>query len=616
MSLFKKFRKKRETSDKKEEISEGGLSEQDAGKKQAVKTADSNESKNIYILNPRLAIKKKTPIYDLWKIYHSSNGLIESFSPLEYIEKTIIRAKEQMGGEEEFNGLDINETELLRFIQEIQKRSEVILNGIKAEKSSASGGDNGGRMNSTPLNAEPFLYMTNNKLRLWIFVFGPLNDGSDVSSEQIRLKIEEMNVRYGVKDEVINKIAENKIYFKIIEIAKGKEAVNGKDGSVKNLYSKTRNKINIKEDVQGNVNYKELNMIQSIHKGDVICQITPPTLSVNGVSVTGEPIKGKDGKPPHIPAGKNTVLSEDKTKLLADIDGEVVYEGNKFNVKNLLTINHDVDNSIGNIDFTGDILIKGDVREGYSVKAEGDVTIFGTVEGATVIAGGDLTIERGMTGGNKGVIETQGILKCRYLENCRVYAKGGIEAEQIMYSALSTDDSIIIKGRKGSVTGGKLIAGRSIEAVSIGTPLNGNLRTEIVLGAVPELIMEEKRIQTHLDDIQDNIFKMAQDIKYLESNIENVNVERKELLKNLKFQYQIMNMQKMKYETSLEKIKRKIQSNTEMCSLKCSNIYPIINLNVCGSLYTLDMELKECSIARKNDKTYIMSPNLKETIVF
>ncbi|EKC63939.1 protein containing DUF342, partial [human gut metagenome] len=124
------------------------------------------------------------------------------------------------------------------------------------------------------------------------------------------------------------------------------EAVNGKDGSVKNLYSKTRNKINIKEDVQGNVNYKELNMIQSIHKGDVICQITPPTLSVNGVSVTGEPIKGKDGKPPHIPAGKNTVLSEDKTKLLADIDGEVVYEGTKFNVKNLLTINHDVDNSI------------------------------------------------------------------------------------------------------------------------------------------------------------------------------------------------------------------------------------------------------------------------------
>ena len=51
MSLFKKFRKKRETSDKKEEISEGGLSEQDAGKKQAVKTADSNESKNIYILS-------------------------------------------------------------------------------------------------------------------------------------------------------------------------------------------------------------------------------------------------------------------------------------------------------------------------------------------------------------------------------------------------------------------------------------------------------------------------------------------------------------------------------------------------------------------------------------
>ena len=613
MNLFKKFRKNRELSENTESLSDNSnLKQSDSNLK--VKTAVNEKSNNIYTLNSKLIVKTKTPAFDLWNAYHSSCGLPEDFKPLEYIEQTIIKAKEQKGIEEEFNVLDRNEVELQKFIHEIQKRSEEILKGIKDEKTIAE--NSGNKMDISPVNAEPMIYMTRDKLRLWIYVIGPLYGGSDITQELIKFKLEDMNVRYGVTEALVKKIAERKIYFKIIEIAKGKETINGKDGSVKSLYSTTRNKVNIKEDTQGNVNYKELNMIQSIHKGDTICNITLPTPAVNGISVTGEPIKGKDGKLPNIPAGKNTLISEDKTKLLADIDGEVVYEGNKFNVKNLLTINHDVDNSIGNINFTGDVFIKGDVREGYSVRAEGDVTILGTIEGATVITGGDLTIERGMTGGNKGIIETQGKLKCRYLENCRVYAKGGIEAEQIMYSILSTDDSIVIKGRKGSVTGGKLIAGRSVEAVAIGSPFNSNLKTEIVLGAVPELIEEEKHIKAQLDDTLENIFRVTQDINYIESNIKNANNERKELLNNLKFQNQILNMQKVKLEGTLENIKQKIKSKTEMCSLRCNNIYPIMNLNVCGSFYTLDMELKECRIARKDDKTYIMSTNLKEAIVF
>ena len=47
MSLFKKFRKKRETSDKKEEISEGGLSEQDITNMEGKKLYKSSTDKKI-----------------------------------------------------------------------------------------------------------------------------------------------------------------------------------------------------------------------------------------------------------------------------------------------------------------------------------------------------------------------------------------------------------------------------------------------------------------------------------------------------------------------------------------------------------------------------------------
>ncbi len=568
-------------------------------------------------LNPETDIKKDSSIYSLWKIYQADSKRNDVFAPLEYIENVVIEAKQEAAEAESDSGNKL-EAELVRFIHEIQKSCDRLLVKFKNEKKAAEKEKRAEIKENvfSPVNSEPLLYMTKNKVNLFAVLLPPFYGGEEITGETLKFRLESLSVKYGIDKKMLKKIISDKMYFKIVQIAHGSEAVNGKKGSVKNLFSTVRNQVNIKEDSHGNVNYKELNMIQSIHKGDTICEITPPTEAIDGMTVTGEVIKGREAKFPYVPAGKNTEYNEDKTRLIAKIDGEVVYEDNRFNVKNLLTINEDVDNSIGNINFTGDIVIKGDVREGYTVKADGNIHIIGTVEGATVIAGGDLTIDRGMTGGNKGVIEVQGKLKCKYLENCRVYAKEGIEADQIMYSTLSTDASIYVRGRKGSVTGGKLIAGRAIEAVTIGAYANANLRTEIVLGAVPQLVEQEKELQQQYDAVKQGLFKMSQDINYLEENSGKLNEQRRELLENLKFQYQIDDMQKSKLEESLEEIEAKIKSNTEMCSLKCDNIYPIISINVCGSSYVLDMELKECRIARKNDKTYIMSPMLDSMITF
>lgn len=613
MGIFDKFKKKKEVT-KEDDVPEIKIQE-----KEEV-TKEPSEPKNIsesYALNEETYVKENTPMHQLWGIYQTETGRNDSFEPLEFIEKIIADAKKK-AVESGSDNPNKTEAELIKFIRDIQKQCDTLVTKIKNQKLAAESEDEKNKKAEPckPVNAEPLLYMTKNKVRLWAMVLPPFFGGEDISSETLKFRMDSMSVKHGINSKLTDKIISDKLYFKIIQIAEGTEAVNGKNGTVKNLFSTAKKQVNIKEDNHGNVNYKELNMIQSIHKGDTICEITLPTGASDGMTVTGDTIIGREGRYPAVPAGKNTEFNEDKTLLFAKIDGELVFEDNKFHVRNLLTINNDVDNAVGNIDFVGDVLIKGDVREGYTVKADGDIKITGTVEGATVIAGGNLTIDRGMTGGNKGVIEVEGTLKCKYLENCSVYAKEGIEADQIMYSTLSTDENIVVKGKKGSVTGGKLIAGKTIEAVTIGTAANTNLKTEIVLGVIPHMVEQLKGLKQEFEVTEAKLHKTAQDIKYIQGNMEKITPERKELLKKLIFEYQIDDMQYKKLEKEIADMEQMIQSNTEKCGLKCDNVFPIMNINVCGSTYVLDMELKDCRISRKGEKTFISSPMLGEMITF
>ena len=72
--------------------------------------------------------------------------------------------------------------------------------------------------------------------------------------------------------------------------------------------------------------------------------------------------------------------------LTCDISGHVILENDKIFVSNVLELVN-VDNSTGDIDYEGDVVVNGNVLAGFTVKATGDITVSGIVEGATVIAG-------------------------------------------------------------------------------------------------------------------------------------------------------------------------------------------------------------------------------------
>ena len=64
--------------------------------------------------------------------------------------------------------------------------------------------------------------------------------------------------------------------------------------------------------------------------------------------------------------GRNLVISEDGRKLISQVIWHVILENDKVVVSNVLEL-VDIDNSTGDIEYNGDVTIKGYILAGFSV---------------------------------------------------------------------------------------------------------------------------------------------------------------------------------------------------------------------------------------------------------
>jgi len=140
-------------------------------------------------------------------------------------------------------------------------------------------------------------------------------------------------------------------------------------------------------------------VIQEVNKGDTLVLKIPFTKGIDGFDVFGHIIKATPGRDIKLPTGKNTVLSADGLKLLADKDGVISFSDSNVDILDIITIDGNVDFSTGNISHKGDVFIKGDVLPDFKVIAGGDIKIGGVVEGAYIESEkGSVIIHSGVLG--------------------------------------------------------------------------------------------------------------------------------------------------------------------------------------------------------------------------
>ena len=444
------------------------------------------------------------------------------------------------------------------------------------------------------------MYMSEDKIRLWMFVFPPSRGGKHVTEEQIRKMLEEREVTYGIDNFMIRKTVTDKLYFKFLEIAKGIDPVDGKDGTVKELIEREK-KIEIKEDENGRVNYRDLNIIKSVVKGETICEITLPTKGTDGHMITNQIAQSKDGKYPNVPQGQNTGLNEERTKLIAQTDGEVEYKNGKFRVQKILNIEGDIDNSVGNIDFHGDLVVDGDIREGFTIKVDGNLYVNGTVEPSTLFVSGNITIGQSVLGAKKTFIRCGGIFSANHIENCTIISKGNVICGNIIWAEISTDDSVILKPGKGAIVGGKIIAGKTVKAETIGSRMNSGIVTKINIGTVPSIIETKEKLTKALVEVKNNIKKMQKNINYIEKSSGSSGHDRQKLLQQLKLQLKMRSLQKTQIEKRISQLDIDLLSRLSYAKMYCDNIFPLVYVTIGEKTVQIKDEGKKCRMTYVNN---------------
>ena len=377
-----------------------------------------------------------------------------------------------------------------------------------------------------PTKPSILLKVTRNNLELELQFQRTSANTADPEPEEVLAAIAEKGVVYGVKEDNIRQLCVKPVYNNAFVVARGIAPQVGKDGSLRFLVERNRElRPKIRED--GTADFKDLGLVQNAVKGQTLCEVYAPEKGPDGCDIFGTVLPGTYGKEASAPVGQNTALNEQKDKVIALVDGNAEYRQGGIHISDVLRIAGNVDNSTGDIDFVGDVVISGYVVSGFKVKSRGNIIVKYGVEGATLVAEGDIIINEGINGMNRGSLIAGGNIKCKYMQSCYIQAQQNIYSETIMYCTLECGGNVELTGKRGTLIGGHASIAGCLIAKAIGT--ESQTATEIVMAStgmhkIKELeflgaalkqidaeIMKMSQIMARFDDLQKKGVKIDQD---------------------------------------------------------------------------------------------------------
>ena len=420
-------------------------------------------------------------------------------------------------------------------------------------------------------------------LSAWLLLLPPLYGGGDVTLEHLYTALVERGITYGVDIQALETLAQP-LYFRIVEAARGTPPVDGEDGSVEEVIP-TSSSVRFVEKQNGIIDFKDMNWFHNVNAGDVLCRLIPPVPAKNGTNIHGAQLTAREGRRAVPPAGKNTVVSEDGLTLVARIEGEVVYRSGQYHVEQALTINGNVDFSTGNLDVKGAVIVMGDICEGFTVKASGDITVYGMIEGATLVSGGNIFAKTGMNGNGKGSMTARGEIRCKFIENGSADAEGNIYLESAINARLSSQSSVLVKSGRGALIGGETVAMKTIEATSAGN--KNNYLTTVSIKATESFKIKQKQVE-------DDLRKTFEELDELTSSENGTAMTNEARLRS-----STLKMKERKLRQQLEQMRAQCEE-LDSAVMRFGALYPNTVAGIGGAAATSKQEHTHCLIYQKD----------------
>ncbi|MBD5144379.1 MAG: DUF342 domain-containing protein [Ruminococcus sp.] len=455
-----------------------------------------------------------------------------------------------------------------------------------------------------PVDSEVSVTVVSNGSEAYITVEPPVNGGAEITAETIMRKLAEANVTYGINEETVNKIADKKLYGDRTLIAVWTPPVNGTDGTITYRYDK---KVEIApvEDEHGFVDYKNLGLVRTVHRGDVIADITLPTEGTPGTDVRGKALRQIVGKKAAYTIGTNTELTEDGTQIIALIDGNINFKNNAFVIDNVVTIAGDVDASVGNINFVGDVVVKGEVMEGFKISSNANIIVAGNVNGAQLEADGDVIIKKGCI--NSKVV-AHGSVTINFCERSDIKCDGTLTSSNFVICDVYCGE-LCVKGNTGGLMGGKYTSLSSVEISNMGT--KNYTPTMLTIGDNALLAEERDMLMKEIEKNQKSINDVTLIINFLnekKKELRSLPEDKEKILGNACRQKILLGVEIKNLNKRVEEINITLASR-QYLSVSCRGyMYPGVKIVINDAVFKADTEYVRTKIRLEEDGTIVAAP--------
>lgn len=377
-------------------------------------------------------------------------------------------------------------------------------------------------------NALVSVSIEDESMTAYINATAPGAGGADLTVDEIKAYLNNNGVVYGFDEDILLGFEEHPQYGASVVVARGLPAKHGKDAKIIYNFEVDSSQVKLKEQVDGTVNFKELNLIQNVVEGQPLAKKIPPEPGREGKTVTGKYLAANDGKDVEIGLGKNVSIIDNGNTVIAKESGQVMLVKGKITVETVMVIAGDVNAQVGNVNALGAVLVKGNVEDGFSITAQGNIEVLGVVGKANLSSGADIIVKRGINGGDEnefGIISAGKSIWSSFIQNA--HAEAGelvVVSDGIVNSHVDCQKKVICKGKRAQIVGGVIRAAEEINAVTLGT--HAGTETVLEVGYDP-------KSKEEMDLMIDRITSFEKELDEVDKNIQGLIRQKKVKRKSL-----------------------------------------------------------------------------------
>lgn len=354
-------------------------------------------------------------------------------------------------------------------------------------------------------DGEIVVEISKDKMTAYLSITAALGDGQPVYVSDAYRLLKKMRVIHGVRRKAVElavqKVLKSNATLKRIPVARGEQAKEGVAATVSLAVHipESTERYWIKAD--GEVDFYNLQRIVCVEEGEKLAEVVLGEPGVPGKDVLGQTIEPAELPQSEFLPGDGINVSDDGRVWTVGVSGQIHYEGKRVSVRRMYLVDGDVDFNTGNVDFIGDVLIRGDVADGFSIRSGGDITVTGSVGVAQLEAKGSIEVGLGVVGKNRGTVRCDGNLLCSFLQETSVRCGGNlVAAAQILHSDVRVSGTVEVITAKGIIVGGTVLGGHGIQVKTLGSEYE--TKTEVEVGSDWRALEESMETDKTLKDLE------------------------------------------------------------------------------------------------------------------